>query len=198
MTALAKPSPNLDDARPIVCRPMGLLITNGCDTARDWTQVCTDASRPLQHTGGPLYRKSGSICDAGTILSSCFEIYCPWYHSRTGGYYSNWFDDAKLPSTSQSTSQTYLDEHKQEIYEITISSGYQPWTGVEMGGKGSETKTTELMVHLSFWRNQIVHRIISAYSSTFCGLISTLTFRPVDFDNFDNLLLYVPNVKKKF
>jgi hypothetical protein len=32
MTAMAKPSPNPDGAGPIVRRPMGLLITAGCDT----------------------------------------------------------------------------------------------------------------------------------------------------------------------
>ena len=44
---------------PIVCRPMGLLITASCDTALDQTRVCSDASstamqclRPLRHYGG--------------------------------------------------------------------------------------------------------------------------------------------------
>ena len=39
----AKPSPNLDDAEPIVRCPMGLPVTAGCDTAWDRTQVCSDA-----------------------------------------------------------------------------------------------------------------------------------------------------------
>ena len=33
----AKPSPNPDDAGPIVCQPMGLPVVAGCDTA--WTQT---------------------------------------------------------------------------------------------------------------------------------------------------------------
>jgi hypothetical protein len=40
----AKPSPNSDDAGPIVRRPIGLQILAGCDTTRDRTQVCCDAS----------------------------------------------------------------------------------------------------------------------------------------------------------
>jgi hypothetical protein len=39
----AKLSPNPDDAGPIVCRPMGLSITAGCDTAWDQPRVCSDA-----------------------------------------------------------------------------------------------------------------------------------------------------------
>ena len=57
----AKPSPNQDYAGPIVCRPMGLPITSGCDTTRDRIRVCSDASstamqclRPLRHSGGPF------------------------------------------------------------------------------------------------------------------------------------------------
>ena len=41
----AKPSPNSDDAGPIVRRPIGLQIPAGCDTTRARTQVCSDASR---------------------------------------------------------------------------------------------------------------------------------------------------------
>ena len=54
-----KPSPNPDDAGPIVLRRMGLPVTAGCDTAWDQTWVCSDASstamqylRPLRPTGG--------------------------------------------------------------------------------------------------------------------------------------------------
>uniref|UniRef100_A0A4W5KNJ0 Uncharacterized protein n=1 Tax=Hucho hucho TaxID=62062 RepID=A0A4W5KNJ0_9TELE len=35
----AKPSPNPDDAGPIVRRPMGLPLTAGCDTAQDRTRL---------------------------------------------------------------------------------------------------------------------------------------------------------------
>ncbi|KAM9419583.1 alpha-2,8-sialyltransferase 8E-like isoform 2-T4 [Salvelinus alpinus] len=45
----AKPSPNPDDAGPIVRHLMGLPVTASCDTAWDRTQVC----RPLRHLGGP-------------------------------------------------------------------------------------------------------------------------------------------------
>ena len=40
----AKPSPNSDNAGPIVHRPMGLPITASCDTAWNRTRVCSDAS----------------------------------------------------------------------------------------------------------------------------------------------------------
>jgi hypothetical protein len=50
--------PNPDNVVPIVRRSMGLLITGGCDTAQDRTQVCSDTSstvmqclRPLCHSG---------------------------------------------------------------------------------------------------------------------------------------------------
>jgi hypothetical protein len=33
-----------DDAEPILCRPMGLPIAAGCDTAWKQTRVCSDAS----------------------------------------------------------------------------------------------------------------------------------------------------------
>ena len=39
-----KPSPNPDDAGPIVHCLMGLPVAAGCDTARDQTQICSDAS----------------------------------------------------------------------------------------------------------------------------------------------------------
>ena len=48
----AKPSPNQDDAGPIVPRPMGLPIAAVCDTARDRTRVCSEASKPPRHSGG--------------------------------------------------------------------------------------------------------------------------------------------------
>uniref|UniRef100_A0A673XUI6 Transposase Tc1-like domain-containing protein n=1 Tax=Salmo trutta TaxID=8032 RepID=A0A673XUI6_SALTR len=51
----------MDDAGPIVHRPMGLPVTAGYDTAWDQTQVCRDASstvmqclRSLRHSEGPL------------------------------------------------------------------------------------------------------------------------------------------------
>jgi hypothetical protein len=37
-------NPNLDDAEPIVRRPMGLPITADCDTAWNRTRVCSDTS----------------------------------------------------------------------------------------------------------------------------------------------------------
>ena len=59
-TMTAYPGPNLDDAGPIVHRPMGLPITAGCDTAWNQTMVYNDASitamqclRPLSHSGAP-------------------------------------------------------------------------------------------------------------------------------------------------
>ena len=55
-----KPSPNPDDAGPIVHRFMGLPVAASCNTARDQTWICSDASstvtqflRPLRHSGGP-------------------------------------------------------------------------------------------------------------------------------------------------
>jgi hypothetical protein len=46
----AKPSPNQDNAGPVVRRPMGLPITASCDTARDQTRdrtrVYSDALEP--------------------------------------------------------------------------------------------------------------------------------------------------------
>jgi hypothetical protein len=39
-----KPSPNSDNARPIVCRPMGLPVTAGNDTAWDRTQGCSHSA----------------------------------------------------------------------------------------------------------------------------------------------------------
>jgi hypothetical protein len=57
---LAKPSPNPDDAGPIVRRPMGLPVVSSCDRA--WTQTQNLSSstasiemqclRPLRHSGG--------------------------------------------------------------------------------------------------------------------------------------------------
>jgi hypothetical protein len=41
----AKPSPNLDDFGSIVCRPMGLPVAAGCDTAQDQTQICSTLRR---------------------------------------------------------------------------------------------------------------------------------------------------------
>ena len=43
---LPRPNPfsNPNATGPIVRRPMGLPITSGCDTARDQTRVCSDAS----------------------------------------------------------------------------------------------------------------------------------------------------------
>uniref|UniRef100_A0A8C8F818 SH3 domain-binding glutamic acid-rich protein n=1 Tax=Oncorhynchus tshawytscha TaxID=74940 RepID=A0A8C8F818_ONCTS len=38
----AKPSPNLDDAGPIMCRLMGLPVTVGCNTTRDRIRICSD------------------------------------------------------------------------------------------------------------------------------------------------------------
>uniref|UniRef100_A0AAZ3QPA8 Tc1-like transposase DDE domain-containing protein n=1 Tax=Oncorhynchus tshawytscha TaxID=74940 RepID=A0AAZ3QPA8_ONCTS len=57
---LAKPSLNPDGAGPIVCRPMGIPITAGCDTARDQTRVrsAMQCLRPLCHSGAPTYRES--------------------------------------------------------------------------------------------------------------------------------------------
>jgi hypothetical protein len=66
----AKPSPNPDNAGPIVHRPMGLPITAGCDTSRDRTRVCSDTSvtdmqclRPLCHSGGN-----------GVMVTSTFKV----------------------------------------------------------------------------------------------------------------------------
>ena len=42
----AKPSPNPDDAGPIVRRLMGLPVTASCDTAWDRTRVCSDRCAP--------------------------------------------------------------------------------------------------------------------------------------------------------
>jgi hypothetical protein len=41
---LAKPSPNPDDAGPIVRRLTGHPVAAGCNTAWDQTQICCDAS----------------------------------------------------------------------------------------------------------------------------------------------------------
>ena len=56
----AKPSPNPDEAGPIMRRLMGLPVVAFCDTARDQTRVCSDSSstamqclRQLRHLGGP-------------------------------------------------------------------------------------------------------------------------------------------------
>uniref|UniRef100_A0AAZ3REG4 C3H1-type domain-containing protein n=1 Tax=Oncorhynchus tshawytscha TaxID=74940 RepID=A0AAZ3REG4_ONCTS len=58
---LAKPSPNPDNAGPIMRRLMGLPVAAVCNTAWDRTQVCSEASstamqclRPLRHSGGAL------------------------------------------------------------------------------------------------------------------------------------------------
>ena len=75
-TPLANPSPKPDDAGPIVRRPMGLLITSGCDTAWEQTRVCSDASStvmqclwPLCHTGGKVNFKV--ICHTSLKVSVC-------------------------------------------------------------------------------------------------------------------------------
>jgi hypothetical protein len=45
-----QPTPaKLDDTGPLVCRPVGLPITAGCDTAQDRTTVCSDTSRTAVH-----------------------------------------------------------------------------------------------------------------------------------------------------
>ena len=57
MTAYPGQTLTLDDAEPIVRHPMGLPIMAGCDTAQDWTRVCSDTSstkmqclRQLRHS----------------------------------------------------------------------------------------------------------------------------------------------------
>ena len=55
----AKPSPNPDDAGPIVRRPMGLPVAAGCDRAWTRTRISSGTAstamqclRPLHHSGG--------------------------------------------------------------------------------------------------------------------------------------------------
>ena len=50
-------NPSQTGTTPIVRRLMGLLVAAGCDTARDQTRICSDASstakqclRPLRHS----------------------------------------------------------------------------------------------------------------------------------------------------
>ena len=50
----AKPSLNPDNAGPIVCRLMVLLVAAGCDTARVRTRVCRDASSSAMQCFKPL------------------------------------------------------------------------------------------------------------------------------------------------
>jgi hypothetical protein len=47
------------DAGTIVLRPMGLLVTAGCDTAWDRTQVCSDTSSTAMHCLRLLCYKGG-------------------------------------------------------------------------------------------------------------------------------------------
>ena len=75
---MAKPSPNSGDAGPIVCRPMGLPITAGCDTARDQTLVCSDASSNAMQCLRPLHHSHQSIVYC-SLLSGILTL-CPLGH----------------------------------------------------------------------------------------------------------------------
>uniref|UniRef100_A0A8C7FFT9 Arf-GAP with GTPase, ANK repeat and PH domain-containing protein 3 n=2 Tax=Oncorhynchus kisutch TaxID=8019 RepID=A0A8C7FFT9_ONCKI len=79
--------PNTDDAGPIVHRPMGLPISDGCDTARDRTRVCSDASntemqclRPLRHSAYSsyfavlLFHQSSSVLYIGQAVEALAMI----------------------------------------------------------------------------------------------------------------------------
>ena len=70
----AKPSPKPDDTGPILRRPMGLPITAGCDTAWDWTRVCSEASstemqcfRTLLHLGALLFWDTNKMSDSCNV-----------------------------------------------------------------------------------------------------------------------------------
>ena len=52
-----EPNPSLTAGR----RPTGLPITAGCDTARDRTQVCSDASSTVLQTAAPLGRPESTF-----------------------------------------------------------------------------------------------------------------------------------------
>jgi hypothetical protein len=65
----AKPSPNPDDAGPIVHRPMGLPITAGCDTARERTLSALDHCTS--------WEAQTSICYVWRILPPC-SVYVWW------------------------------------------------------------------------------------------------------------------------
>ena len=59
-TQQATPSPNLDEAGPIVLRLMGLLVAANCDTAQYWTRICSDASSTVMQCLRPLCLSGGS------------------------------------------------------------------------------------------------------------------------------------------
>jgi hypothetical protein len=75
----AKPSPNPDDAGPVVLRPIGLPVAAGCD--RSWTQpgsrvaqLAVQCLRPLRHSGGRS--KDSDLCLDSVVSSrSSLHLY---------------------------------------------------------------------------------------------------------------------------